>query len=99
MSPDALFTDLDHMTGYDIIEEAREFCDIQRKFEEIAVVVEEKAKMLGNVAEELETIEKEKESFDEWARNFKDKFEKEGDIAEALRVYSSFLIFHAFRQV
>ena len=78
--------DFDHMSGYDIMEEAKEFCDIQKKFEEVAAVVEEKAKMLENVAEELETIEKEKESFDEWAKDVKDKFEKGENVSKALKV-------------
>ena len=86
LNPDSLLVDLNDMAGYDIIEEAREFCHIQKQFEEAAAIVEEKAKLLGNVAEELETIEKEKENFDEWARNVKDKFEKGEDVSTTLKV-------------
>lgn len=83
---DSLLADFDHVTGFDIIEEAKEFSDIQKKFLEVASVVEEKTKMLENVADELESIESEKKSFDEWAKNVKEQHEKGENNSQTLKV-------------
>ena len=78
---ESLVNDFESVVGFDIVAEAKEFANIQKKVQDVITSVEEKTQVLGHVAEKLEAIEKEKDNFDEWAKDVKKKFES-GEIMD-----------------
>ena len=74
-------------SGFNIDDaDAKEFSDIQKQFQEAVAEMKEKSQTLETVAVQLESIEKEKEVFDEWAKEVKQRLQDGDAVGDSIKV-------------